>query len=177
MQMQQLATIGLVGYPNAGKSTLLSKLSKTKPKIAPYPFTTLRPLIGYVEYSDGSSISVADIPGIISGAHANRGLGLSFLRHIQRTKVLAYVIDVSDKEHRPDKVLREIQKELLYYDETLLRKNAIIIANKMDGHGAKEGYQVLKQSTRLPIIPVSAINNENIDKVAALFKTACTLKE
>lgn len=175
--MQHLANIGLVGYPNAGKSTLLSKLSKTKPKIAPYPFTTLRPLIGYVQYSDGSSISVADIPGIISGAHANRGLGLSFLRHIQRTKVLAYVIDVSDDVHKPNTVLRELQKELLHYDESLLKKNAVIIANKMDNEGAEEGLRLLKMSTKLPIIPVSAANNQNLENVASIFKAACLMSD
>lgn len=172
LQTQHLANIGLVGYPNAGKSTLLSKLSKTKPKIASYPFTTLRPIIGYVQYSDGNSISVADIPGIISGAHANRGLGLSFLRHIQRTKVLAYVIDVSDKEHLPNQVYREIQKELLHYDEELLKKNTVVIANKMDAEGAEEGLHLLRQCTKLPIIPVSAINSTNMDKVAHIFKAA-----
>ena len=170
--MQHLADIGLVGYPNAGKSTLLSKLSKTKPKIAPYPFTTLRPLIGRVEYSDGSSLSVADIPGIISGAHSNRGLGLSFLRHIQRTKVLAYVIDVSDKEHQPEKVYHEIQKELLYYDENLLKKNTIVIANKIDEDGSESGLELLRKCTKLPIIPISAKREENIDKVAEMLKRA-----
>lgn len=171
--MQQLAQIGLVGYPNAGKSTLLSRLSKTKPKIAAYPFTTLKPLVGYVEYSDGSTLSVADIPGIISGAHANRGLGLSFLRHIQRTSVLAYVIDVSDKENLPNEVYREIQKELLYYDESLLRKNTVVIANKIDVEGAKEGLKLLESCTKLPIIPISASCNYNIEAVANILKSAC----
>ena len=125
-----------------------------------------------MQYSDGSSISVADIPGIISGAHANRGLGLSFLRHIQRTNVLAYVIDISDKDNLPHKVLREIQKELLYYDEELLRKNTVIIANKMDVEGAEKGLQLLKNATSLPIIPISAANNNNIDKVASVLRNA-----
>ena len=132
LEMQHLADIGLVGYPNAGKSTLLSKLTRSEPKIAPYPFTTLRPMVGFMKFSNGSSLSIADIPGIISGAHDNRGLGLSFLRHIQRTKVLAYVIDVADTVHPPDVVFHEIQKELLHYDENLLRKPTVVIANKMD---------------------------------------------
>ena len=167
-----MADIGLVGYPNAGKSTLLSQLTKTVPKIAPYPFTTLRPLVGYITYSNGSMISLADIPGIISGAHNNRGLGLSFLRHIQRTKVLAYVIDVSDSSAPPDVVYREIQKELLHYDEALLRKPTVVIANKMDKEGAEEGLETLKKCTRLPIVPISARKNENIEGVAQMLRQA-----
>ena len=161
-----------MGYPNAGKSTLLSQLTKTVPKIASYPFTTLRPLVGYISYSNGSTISLADIPGIISGAHNNRGLGLSFLRHIQRTKVLAYVIDVSDPSTPPDVVYREIQKELLHYDEALLRKPTVVIANKMDKEGAEEGLETLKKCTKLPVVPVSASRNENIEGVAQMLRHA-----
>lgn len=175
--MQHLADIGLVGYPNAGKSTLLSQLTKTTPKIAPYPFTTLRPLVGYIRYSDGSTISMADIPGIISGAHSNRGLGLSFLRHIQRTKVLAYVIDVSDLSTPPNVIYREIQKELMYYDEELLRKPTVVVANKMDQEGAEEGLDILRKCTRLPIVPVSAKTNENIDHVAQILRQAYVLSK
>lgn len=128
--------------------------------------------MGYITYSDGSMISVADIPGIISGAHNNRGLGLSFLRHIQRTKVLAYVIDVSDSSALPDIVYREIQKELLHYDEALLRKPTVVIANKMDKEGAEEGLETLKKCTRLPIVPVSARKNENMESVAQMLRQA-----
>ena len=128
--------------------------------------------MGYITYSDGSMISVADIPGIISGAHNNRGLGLSFLRHIQRTKVLAYVIDVSDSSALPDIVYREIQKELLHYDEALLRKPTVVIANKMDKEGAEEGLESLKKCTRLPIVPVSARKNENMESVAQMLRQA-----
>ena len=103
-------------------------------------------------------ISVADIPGIISGAHNNRGLGFSFLRHIQRTKVLTYVIDVSDGVHLPNQVYREIQKELLHYDESLLRKPTIIVANKIDEEGAEKGLALLKSVTKLPIIGMGGIS-------------------
>lgn len=175
IHMQQLAEIGLVGYPNAGKSTLLSKLTKSVPKIAPYPFTTLRPLVGYVHYSDGSSLSVADIPGIISGAHENRGLGLSFLRHIQRTKVLAYVIDVSSTEYPPNVAYKEIQKELLHYDDSLLKKPAIVVANKMDEEGAERGLQLLKGVTTLPVIPISAKKEVNLGDVANMLRRACAV--
>jgi len=173
LQMQHLADIGLVGYPNAGKSTLLSKLTKSAPKIAPYPFTTLRPHVGYMQFANGTSLSIADIPGIIAGAHDNRGLGLSFLRHIQRTKVLAYVIDVADETNPPDIVYREIQKELLHYDEQLLRKPTVIIANKMDEEISVEGLERLKRCTKLPIIPISAEEEENLEDVAHMFRKAC----
>lgn len=172
LQMQHLADIGLVGYPNAGKSTLLSKLTRSAPKIAPYPFTTLRPHVGYMKFSNGTSLSIADIPGIIAGAHDNRGLGLSFLRHIQRTKVLAYVIDVADSVHPPDEVYREIQKELLHYDEQLLRKPTVVIANKMDENDAEEGLERLKRCTKLPVIPISAEEEENLEDVAHTLKKA-----
>lgn len=173
LEMQHLADIGLVGYPNAGKSTLLSKLTRSEPKIAPYPFTTLRPMVGFMKFSNGSSLSIADIPGIISGAHDNRGLGLSFLRHIQRTKVLAYVIDVADTVHPPDVVFHEIQKELLHYEENLLRKPTVVIANKMDEEGAEKGMSLLRHSTSLPVIPTSAKGNKNLEEVARILRQAC----
>ena len=174
VQMQQLAEVGLVGYPNAGKSTLLSKLTKTVPKIASYPFTTLRPLVGYVNYSDGSHVSVADIPGIISGAHENLCLGLSFLRHIQRTKVLTYVIDVSSTDYPPNVAYREIQKELLHYDEELLKKPSFVVANKIDEEGAENGLRLLRSVTKLPIVPISAKKGESVDKVAEMLRRVCS---
>ena len=129
-------------------------------------------IVGFVEYSDQTKISVADIPGIISGAHNNRGLGLSFLRHIQRTRVLLYVVDVSDKVTPPRVAFREIQKELLHYDESLLRKPSIVVANKVDEEGAAEGISELRNCTKLPVVAISAKNGTNIGGVAEMIRRA-----
>jgi len=137
LELKLIADVGLVGYPNAGKSSLLRALSNARPKVAPYPFTTLRPFMGVIEYSDNNNVSVADIPGIIEGAAENRGLGHDFLKHVVRTQMLLYVIDgaggdghVSAKS--PLHEFQSLQKELELYDETLLRKPAMIFLNKMD---------------------------------------------
>ena len=145
LELKVIADVGLVGYPNAGKSTLLRALSNARPKVASYPFTTLHPSVGVVEFSDTGRITVADVPGLIEGAHEDKGLGHDFLKHIERTKVLLYVVDgaaVDGREPRAD--LLSLQKELGLYDERLLRKPALVFVNKSDamtdvGTGAYKG--------------------------------------
>lgn len=139
LELKSIADVGLVGFPNAGKSTLLGALSRAQPKVAAYPFTTLYPHIGMVEYADDFRISVADIPGILDGAHRNVGLGHSFLRHIERTRLLLFVIDVTseDGEGRVDMVrageqLLALRRELELYAPGLGRRSSIIVANKLD---------------------------------------------
>ena len=138
LELKMIADVGLVGYPNAGKSSLLRALSNAKPKVAPYPFTTLRPFMGVIEYSDKNNVSVADIPGIVEGAAQNKGLGHDFLKHIQRTKMLLFVIDGaggdghSTPSESPVHELKCLIKELQLYDETLLQKPSLVFLNKTD---------------------------------------------
>ncbi len=136
LELKLIADVGLVGFPNAGKSSLLSCLSNAKPTIAPYPFTTLHPMVGIVEYNDMKRISVADIPGLIEGAHENRGLGHDFLKHIERTKLLLYVIDMAATENRrPVDDLICLVKEIEAYDASLLDKPSLVFGNKVDLKG------------------------------------------
>ena len=136
MELKLIADVGLVGYPNAGKSTLLRRVSNAKPKVAPYPFTTLRPYLGVLHYNDQSRVTFADIPGLIDGAHANRGLGHTFLRHIERTKMLLYVVDGAGTEGRdPGDDLRSLIEELRLYNPELMDKPALVLANKIDLRG------------------------------------------
>src|ERR1700719_4519988 len=129
MELRLVAEAGLVGLPNAGKSTLLTALSAARPKIAPYPFTTLTPNLGHVQISDEESFNLADIPGLIEGAHLGHGLGIKFLRHLKRTRVLIYVLDVSaDPEGDFDTVRREVAA----FDETMIERPAVIALNKAD---------------------------------------------
>ena len=133
LEMKIMADVGLVGFPNAGKSTLLSVVSAAKPKIANYAFTTLEPNLGIVEVRDHKSFVMADIPGIIEGAHEGRGLGTRFLRHIERTKVMIHMVDAAGTEGRdPVADIIAINKELEAYDPALLKKPQVIAANKMD---------------------------------------------
>jgi len=165
LELRMIADVGLVGYPNAGKSTLLGKLSAAHPKVAPYPFTTLNPIVGVVEFDDYRRLTVADIPGLIEGAHRNVGLGHDFLRHIVRCKLLVFLLDTAGSEGRdPINDLQTLRRELDLYDPLLSRRPWVIVANKMDLPDAGEHLKALKQ--RFPdrkIIPISAEKNEGIE--------------
>ncbi|KAJ0410562.1 hypothetical protein ATCC90586_006586 [Pythium insidiosum] len=167
LELKTIADVGLVGYPNAGKSTLLSRLSRATPEIAPYPFTTLHPFVGIVEFPDTYRLSVADIPGLIEGAHRNVGLGHDFLRHIERTKVLLYVLDTAGTEGRdPLRDLEHLQRELELYAPNITTRPSLIAANKMDERGAEKNLLRLRQATDLPVLPISAKHKVDIEEVA-----------
>ncbi len=157
-ELRQIADAGLVGYPNAGKSTLLGAISAAKPKIAAYPFTTLHPNVGVVERPGYRRFTVADIPGLIEGAHANIGLGHEFLRHIVRCKLLLFVLDMGGSDGRnPLEDLSHLRRELDLYDPTLSERPWVIIANKMDLPKAAENLKELRRKYRkIEIIPVAA---------------------
>ena len=139
-ELKTIADAGLVGFPNAGKSSLLAALSAAKPKIANYPFTTLHPIVGTVEYPDYATLRVADIPGIIEGAADGVGLGLTFLRHISRSRMLVYVLDMADTAKAPEEAYRILRAEVETYDPQLAARPALVIANKMDLPEAQARY-------------------------------------
>lgn len=166
VELKLLADVGLVGLPSVGKSTIISKVSASKPKIAAYHFTTLTPNLGVCRTKDGRSFVMADLPGLIEGASLGEGLGDRFLRHIERTRVIAHVIDMSGFEGRDpydDYVL--INKELENFNPKILNKPQLIIANKMDMEKAKENLENFKKKVDAPIYPVSAISNEGLEDV------------
>ena len=166
VEVKMLADVGLVGLPSVGKSTIISMISRSKPKIAAYHFTTLSPNLGVVRASDNRSYVVADLPGLIEGASHGEGLGDKFLRHIERTRVIAHVIDMSGSEMRnPYEDYLLINKELKAFNEKLIEKPQIIIANKMDIPGAKENLEEFKKKVDVEIYEVSAAINEGLDKV------------
>lgn len=158
LELRRIADAGLVGFPNAGKSTLLGKLSAAKPKVASYPFTTLQPVVGVVEFPGFRRCTIADIPGLIEGAHENRGLGHEFLRHITRCRVLLFVLDMAGSEGRdPISDLQILRSEIKEYDEELSRFPWKVIANKMDLEGAEENLQAFRQRfPKVEIVPISA---------------------
>jgi GTP-binding protein len=172
LELRMIADVGLVGYPNAGKSTLLGRLSAAHPKVAPYPFTTLNPMVGVVGFDDYQRLTVADIPGLIEGAHRNVGLGHDFLRHIVRCKLLVFVLDTAGSEGRnPINDLQTLRRELDLYDPTLSRRPWLIAANKMDLPEAGENLQALEQ--RFPdhkVVPISAKENDGIDALKNSFQ-------
>ena len=166
VEVKMLADVGLVGLPSVGKSTIISCISASRPKIAAYHFTTLNPNLGVTKSSDGRSFVVADLPGLIEGASHGEGLGDKFLRHIERTRVIAHVIDMAGSEGRDpyeDYVL--INKELKEYNLKLIEKPMIIIANKMDLEGAKENLEEFKKKVDLEIFEVSAATSKGLQKV------------
>ena len=169
IELRKIADAGLVGYPNAGKSTLLGRISNAHPKVAPYPFTTLTPHIGVVQVGEYDRITVADIPGLIEGAHENVGLGHDFLRHIVRCKLLVFVLDMAGSEGRePIEDLQKLRKELDLYDPTLSERNWIVVANKMDMEGAKTHLKHFKtRYKKLEIFPISADSGEGVDVLKA----------
>lgn len=169
LELKLLADVGLVGYPNAGKSTLISVISAARPKIADYPFTTLVPNLGVVSIEEGKSFVVADIPGLIEGAHAGVGLGHDFLRHVERTQVLAHVVDASGREGRsPLDDLRVIDRELEAYGAGLAERPQIIVANKMDLPEARENLPAIEAygaERGREVIPISAVTGEGVRRL------------
>jgi GTP-binding protein len=166
-ELKLIADIGFVGLPNAGKSTLLNALTATQVKIGDYPFTTLKPNLSYIEFDDYSRVYLADIPGIIKDAHVGRGLGLEFLKHIERTKVLIFVIDLS-KHHEDDPLsdLNLLRKELELHNESLLEKPFLVALNKSDLPESKENLERFLEVypfSKDTIFPISALEKENLD--------------
>ncbi|AKJ63513.1 GTPase ObgE [Kiritimatiella glycovorans] len=166
IELKIVAHAGLVGYPNAGKSTLLSRISAAKPKVAGYPFTTLNPIIGTVKFDDYTSVRVADIPGLIDGAHEGVGLGFDFLRHIERTEVLLFVLDMAGSEGRdPVEDYQRLRGELRCYREDLDERPRLILANKMDLPEADDNLKRFRAGTDESVLPLSAAAGEGLDAV------------
>lgn len=193
LDLKLIADIGLVGFPNAGKSTLLKAISRTNPKIASYPFTTIHPQIGTIEYSDYRQMTMADLPGLIEGAHRNVGMGHEFLKHVERTRLLLLIVDIFgfqlSHNHLKRNCLQNVyalNKELELYDPTLLDKPSVLLVNKMDMNGSDEEFlryekhfhdltlgldecpEEIRPEKLLKfdrIIPISARDNKQINKV------------
>ncbi|UYV71376.1 MTG2 [Cordylochernes scorpioides] len=162
LELLLMAHAGLIGFPNAGKSTLLRAISRAKPKVATYPFTTLNPHIGVVHYDDYVQVAVADLPGILPGAHKNYGLGISFLRHVERCLCHFFVLDMSSEVYPPVGQLDSLRYEMDQYKEGLSQRPCAIIANKMDLPTSEANLEILKNSTDLPILPISGRYGKNV---------------
>lgn len=170
VELRMLADVGLVGLPSVGKSTILSMVTNANPKIASYHFTTLSPNLGVVT-SEDYSYTIADLPGLIEGASDGLGLGHKFLKHIERTKIIAHIIDMSGIEGRnPYEDYLTIRKELEKFSPKLIQKPEIIIANKMDIESSKKNLEEFKQKVKVPIYEVSAIQNKGLDEVLKALK-------
>jgi GTP-binding protein len=167
LELRTIADVGLVGYPNAGKSTLLRRISAAHPKVAAYPFTTLHPMIGVVELDDFRRATVADIPGLIEGAHQNLGLGHAFLRHITRCRLLLFVLDMAGSEGRnPIEDLQHLRREIDLYDSQLSERPWKVVANKMDLPEAAENLAAFRRRFRgREVLPISARENQGIDEL------------
>ena len=164
LELRTIADVGLVGYPNAGKSTLLRKISAARPKVAAYPFTTLHPIVGVIEFPGYRRGTVADIPGLIKGAHLGLGLGHEFLRHITRCHLLIFVVDIAGSEGRnPVEDLQNLRRELDLYDRTLSLRPWLVVANKMDLPGATENLKALQAKfPKVQILPTAAATGKGI---------------
>lgn len=173
LELKSIADVGLVGFPNAGKSSLISVLSNAHPKIAAYPFTTLVPIIGIVDLEGYQKITVADIPGLIEGASEGVGLGHEFLRHIERCRLLAIVIDMSGIEHEPVAAYRQLRKELKVYNELLAEKPFVVVANKMDLEESAANLKIFKSKVRQPVIQISTHSGDGLESLKKEFLKFC----
>jgi GTP-binding protein len=167
LELKLLADVGLVGFPNAGKSTLISRISAARPKIADYPFTTLEPHLGVVAVEGDRTYVVADIPGLIEGAHQGHGLGTRFLRHIERTRLLAHLVDVSEAGDRdPTRDFEVVANELASFDEKLAHKPAIVVATKLDAAQDRSRLEALGRMAAekgLPFFAISSVTGEGVE--------------
>src|SRR5699024_8938618 len=168
VELKVIADVGLVGFPSVGKSTLLSVVSAARPKIADYHFTTLSPNLGVVDTEDGRSFVMADLPGLIEGAHEGVGLGHQFLRHIERTRLIVHLIDMAGLEGRnPFEDYEKINEELSAYDKKLMEKKQIIVANKMDMPNAEENLRAFKNNLddSVSVYPISALTKAGLKQL------------
>lgn len=177
LELKLIADVGLVGFPNAGKSTLISSLAKVHVKIAPYPFTTLQPNLGYIEHEDYTRTLIADIPGIIEGAHRNRGLGYEFLRHIERTKLLIFILDASGIDGRnPVDDYNVLRNEIEAYNPEMLKRPYLVILNKIDSEEAPahiEEFMKHYTGDLAKLFQISALNGEGVDSIRdAIYNAA-----
>ena len=173
-ELRIMAEVGLVGYPNAGKSTLLTAISRARPKVAPYPFTTLHPQIGIIEYPDFHRLTVCDVPGLIEGAHRNVGLGHEFLRHIERCQVLVLLLDMAGTDDRaPWDDYKNLLSELELYDPALLERPRLILANKMAEPAAEENLKKFKRRIRkTPVMPIAAAFDQGTEEFKQVIRKA-----
>lgn len=171
-ELKIVADVGLIGFPNAGKSTIISNISKVRSKIASYPFTTRQPILGFVQdLDDDFECVVADLPGLIEGAHLGKGLGDRFLRHAERTRILVHVIDMAGVDVRdPLDDYNKLNHELEEYSGALFLKNRIIVANKMDLPQAKENLKRFKKAVKGKILQISALEKQGLDKLVEEIK-------
>tara|TARA_B100000401_G_C52736280_1_gene686056 strand:- start:209 stop:1183 length:975 start_codon:yes stop_codon:yes gene_type:complete len=160
LELKVLADVGLVGFPNAGKSTFISTVSNAKPKIADYPFTTLVPNLGIVKYADYKSFVIADIPGLIKDASKGKGLGSIFLKHIERTKILIYMIDINDEDY--EKSFETLYNELKSHDKNLVKKPSLIFLTKMDTVDSDQ-YDIKKALNKFKILSISSVNRDGVE--------------
>ncbi|MBI4431890.1 MAG: Obg family GTPase CgtA [Candidatus Omnitrophica bacterium] len=166
LKLKLIADIGIIGFPNAGKSTFISRVSNARSKVAAYPFTTKNPILGVVKFDDGDAKVLADIPGIIEGAHAGRGMGLEFLKHVERTKALLHIIDFAAVDGRdPLSDYQAIRQELGRYSPALVSKEEVVAANKMDVPEAREHLKKFKKKIKKEIYPISAVTGEGLDEL------------
>ena len=175
LELRIVAEIGLVGYPNAGKSTLLTAISRARPKVAAYPFTTLHPQIGIMEYpGDFKRLTVCDVPGLIEGAHNNVGLGHKFLRHIQRCKIILLLLDMAGTDNRkPWDDYKQLLKELELYDPAILEKPRLVVANKMDEAVSEENLkQFKKKFKKVSVLPISAAFDQGMEQFRKTIREA-----
>jgi GTP-binding protein len=171
LELKSIADVGLVGFPNAGKSTLLSRLSNAHPKIAPYPFTTLEPMIGVIEFPDFARVTVADIPGLIEGAHEGVGLGHEFLRHIERCRMLLFVIDMAGTEGRdPRDDFAQLRKEVSLYQKELGERPYLVVANKMDLPESADNLKKFKRRVKRPIVPIDGADDATVEHLKAVLR-------
>lgn len=175
LELKLIADVGLVGFPNAGKSTLISSLADVEVKIAAYPFTTLRPNIGFIQCEDFTRIYIADIPGIIEGAHRNKGLGFEFLRHIERTKLLIFMLDASGIDGRnPTDDYHVLRQELEAYNPELLHRHHLVVLNKIDAEEAEVNIQQFRQHFTIEkglLFEISAMRGDGLPELLAAIKS------